>query len=748
MVHKQAKAKRALRLVRVQKGWYRSIGFKLFAAFLASIVITSAAAGTIAYRISADALKRKVGSNMEQVVQDAANNSDRWFKVMDGTFNQLAIYADKNQFMSKDRRKLEPQTEPEATEYKQLLERIRSLDNEIAQKTGQAGKATESNERIKLNEDIARASQTKNAITTRFNELNKQKAELDTAIGSYISAYAMTNSDMIYSIGLVRFNGENQTFSSSGKLRADSLYDTAWAAEAVNAKGKNVYLPPQKGSFLMADADTRVFGIAKSFWSPDDQKWADVLIIEYKLAFFENLLKPINFGGIGDIHLIGNSGANLYTNREGVPFGEPAAVAADGEGSDRFLTSSKALENIDWTLVGAIPEDKLLEDANTIRTGLVWLTIGGAVLALLLGYWCYRTIGRPLMIAVAKMRQAENGDLNVRLQLKRNDEIGSVGRSFDSMMERIGSIVAQTGRSSDRLMQATEQINELVQRSRDASGEIAFAMKEVSSGAESLSRDAEKSSMLTGEMANRLEDVLNVNRSMKEVALQVEDSSKSGADAIEELSKYNQEAEGIVSSLRERMERLQAGTESISLVLDIVGNIAKQINILSLNASIVAASAGEAGKGFMVVAGEIRTLANQSKESISSVEAVIGSIQTEMTETSRLVAESLPIFKRQSEISHSSQDIFRHVEASMSRFMDSVQQVWNSLQFSMEAQDELAGMMMQVSAVSQQSTATTENVAGLVREQHESGGELVRTGEQLKQLAEELRSALNIFQTG
>ncbi|MEF3304386.1 methyl-accepting chemotaxis protein [Paenibacillus sp. GYB003] len=742
----KAKRKLPFSIGKLQKGWYRSIGFKLFAAFLASIVLASAAAGVIAYQISASALKQKVGSNMEQVVADAASNSDRWFKVMDGTFNQLAIYADKNQYTTKDRRNLEPQTDPEAKEYRQLIAQLRSLEDEIAQKTAQAGKATDSNERIKLNEDIARASQTKNTITTRFNALNTQKAALDTAINAYISAYAMTNSDMIFSIGIVRFNGENQLFSSSGKPRTTNLYETEWANEALKAKGRNVYLPPQKGSFLMADEETRVFVVAKSFWSPEDQKWADVLIIEFKLGFFENLLKPINFGGIGDIHLIGASGANLYSNREGAAFGQPADVSAEGSGQ-KVLTSTKSLQNIDWTLTGAIPENRLLEDAKTIANSLVLLCVGGAALALLLGFWGYRTIGRPLMVAVTKMRQAENGDLNVRLNMKRSDEIGSVSRSFDSMMERIGSIVAQTGQSSDRLMQATVRINELVQRSRDASGEIAVAMNEVSSGADSLSRDAEKSSALTGELTNRLEDVLAVNRSMKDIAFQVEESGKSGAQAMDELSKYNQEAEAVVSSLSERMARLQAGTESISVVLDIVANISKQINILSLNASIVAASAGEAGKGFMVVAGEIRSLANQSKESISSVEEVIRNIQAEMDETGKLVSESLPIFARQSDISRTSQDVFRHVESSMARFMDSFQQVWNSLQFSMEAQEELAGMMMQVSAVSQQSTATTENVASLIREQHESGGELVRTGEQLEQLAQELRNALKVFQT-
>ncbi|WP_158606955.1 methyl-accepting chemotaxis protein [Paenibacillus ginsengarvi] len=744
MMGKKMNLSRFLGAIRLQKGWYRSIGFKLFAAFLASIVVASAAAGMIAYQISANALKQKVGSNMVQVVQDAANNADRWFKVMDGTFNQLAIYADKNQYTTKDRRNLEPQTEPEAKEYKQLLAQIRSLDDEIAQKTGQAGKATDSSERIKLNEDIARASQTKNAIMTRYNVLNTNKAALDSAINTYISAYAMTNSDMVFSIGMIRFNGENQTFSSSGKVRTSSLYDTEWATEAVKAKGKNVYLPPQKGSFLIADEESRVFAVAKSFWSAEDQKWADVLIIEFKLAFFENLLKPINFGGIGDIHLVTNAGNSLYSNREGTVLGQPAAVSIEGENKG-YLTSVKALQNTEWTLVGAIPEDKLLEDAKAIANSLIFLAIGGAVLALLLGLWCYRTIGSPLMSAVTKMRQAEQGDLNVRLNMNRSDEIGSVSRSFDSMMERIGSIVAQTGQSSDRLMQATERINELVQRSRDASGEIAVAMNEVSSGADSLSRDAEQSSALTGEMTKRLNDVLEVNREMKEIASQVEESGKSGAVAVGELAEYNQQAESIVSSLSERMGRLQAGTESISVVLDIVGNISKQINILSLNASIVAASAGEAGKGFMVVAKEIRSLANQSKESIASVEEVIGGIQTEMGETSRLVAESLPIFARQSDISRSSQEIFRHVQTSMTQFMDSFQQVWTSLQFSMEAQEELSGMMMQVSAVSEESTATTESVASLIRDQHESGGELVRTGEQLEQLGHELRNALKVF---
>ncbi|MDF2720400.1 MAG: chemotaxis protein [Paenibacillus sp.] len=736
------------------RGWYRSIGFKLFAAFLASIVLTSATAGFIAYQISANALKQKVGNNMEQVVHDAANNVDRWYKVMEGLFNQLALYADKNQFMTKDRRNAEPALEPEKSEYKRLVAQIKAYEDEIATKSEQAGKTTDSQARIKLNEDVARASQGKSAITTRYNELNVAKSTLDTAITNYLSAYSLTNADMIYSIAIVRFNNENQVAGMNGKAKQAELYKLPWVESALKEKGKNVYLPPQKGSYLTTDAETAVFGIAKSFWSPEDQVWSDVLVIEFKMKFFDDILKSIDFGGMGNIYLTSNEGANFYTNDTKNEFGQPSVVKLVEDTTivfmdeENHLVSSQALENTNWTVAGSIPEDKLLEDANTIRTGLIFLIIGGAVIALLLGLWGYRTIGNPLLLAVSKMRQAENGDLNVRLKMNRSDEIGSVGRSFDSMMERIGGIVHQTGQSANQLMQATVKINDLVQRSRTASGDISLAMSEVSSGADSLSRDAEKSTVLTGEMTNRLNDVLAVNDDMKQIAVQVEQSGRKGVDAIEELSSHNQKAEGVVASLNDKMKSLQAGTESISVVLDIVGNISKQINILSLNAAIVAASAGEAGKSFMVVAKEIRSLANQSKDSIASVEAVIAKIQSEMADTSRLVANSMPIFQLQSEISRSSQDIFKQVETAMGPFMESVLEVSKSLQFSMEAQSELSEMMMQVSAVSEESMAATENVASLVHDQHESGGELVRTGEELGKLAEELRESLKVFQKG
>ena len=744
-------------LISKSLGWRRSIGAKLLIAFLASIVLTSAVAGWTAYTISSNALKNKIGNNMEQVVQDAAINADRWLRVMDGIFYQLGLYADKNQFLTKDLNKLRPQEEPEASEFAQLEEQIKQLDQEIVQYRERQSKATDSQERIKLNDAVALANQTKNRLQTRYNELAVDIIAVENSISNYISSIATTNSDMVYSIGIIRFNGKDHQFTQYSKTKKEGLYNSPWAQRVLEEKGKNVFLPPQQGSYLFNDDDVRVFGLAKAYYSNEDLKWTDIIVIEFKLQYLETMLKPITFGGIGDIHLIDENGVNVYSNRETVAFGQPAAVATSGEAGlntyrdessgESYLTTFRSLENRTWTLAGAIPVDRLLEDAHTIRTGLIWLIIGGCLLAVAIGYWGYRHIGKPLLFAQQKMRQAENGDLNVRLNFKRLDEIGAVGRSFDKMLEQIGGIVLHTGQSADRLMAATEQINELVVRSQSASKEIAVAMEEVSQGAESLAKDAEKSSVLTGELNSRLEDALQQNSAMREISLQVEQSSRNGVASMDELSRHNRDVEQVVSSLVEKIDGLKAGTESITVIMDILENIAKQINILSLNASIVAASAGDAGKGFMVVANEIRNLANQSKESIGSVSSVIAKIQGDMADTSRLVTESLPIFERQSEVSKASQTIFQEVERSMQQFIERFEKVWESLQFSMKGQNELSNMLMQVSAVSEESTAATENVASLVNQQYESSVELVETSEKLKQLAEDLRKALGVFQS-
>lgn len=109
----------------------RSIGFKLFLAFLVSIVASFALSGWLVYSISAQALKEKVGNNADQVTRDAAKQVDLWERQMEGVFNNTVIFAVNNQALTEKRRKSLPDSPVELAEYErtpQLSRRHKSRD--------------------------------------------------------------------------------------------------------------------------------------------------------------------------------------------------------------------------------------------------------------------------------------------------------------------------------------------------------------------------------------------------------------------------------------------------------------------------------------------------------------------------------------------------------------------------------------------------------------------------------------------
>ncbi|CAG7657853.1 methyl-accepting chemotaxis protein [Paenibacillus allorhizosphaerae] len=727
----------------------RSVGFKLFILFLISIVAGCAVSGWTVYSISTTALQEKVGNNAQQVTQDAAKNVDLWYKQMEGFFNSIALYATSNQALTQQRSKLVPLIDTDLAEYQKLQGRIATLNTQI-QKMNDALKPGDSKSKEQYMLEVERDNLIKNA-----EQLNKPKSDADKALLNYMQNTTLTNNAMIFSVSMIRYNGENQQFIPQSSKAKPQLYSLPWVDQVIKAKGKNVYLPPQAGSFTYEN-NTRVFGIAKAFWSSEDAVWTDVLIVEYKLSYFEDILKAITFGGIGDIHLLGTDGTTYFTNRSGIELGQPAAVKVDPESNgnlsryvdaqkNSYITVSKNLENQPWLLVGAIPESRLLEDASKIKNSFYWLISGSILLSLALGWLVYYNIGRPMLTAQRKMQQAEQGDLSVRLGFKRTDEIGSVSTSFDRMMESISHIVSNTGGSAKQLLHSSNRIQELVVLNESASKEIAVAMDEVAKGAMNLASDAEKSNELTGRLHHCLDDVMDKNTKMQQVSEQMKTASHQGLTTMEELSEQSRMVESIVKDLNQKMQQLQDSTNSVSVVLDLLQDISKKINILSLNAAIVAASSGEAGKSFMVVAQEIRNLASQSQQSINSAGDVIERIQTDMQQTNHLVSQSMPIFSRQLAASDASQDIFSSVSKSMQEFSERFGEVWESLRISLEAGKELNEVLMQVSAVSEEFTASTENVANLVVKQNESSTQLVDTGKELEQLSHDLRESLGIF---
>jgi len=138
--------------------------------------------------------------------------------------------------------------------------------------------------------------------------------------------------------------------------------------------------------------------------------------------------------------------------------------------------------------------------------------------------------------------------------------------------------------------------------------------------------------------------------------------------------------------------------------LDVLGNVSKQTNILSLNATIEAARAGAAGKGFMVVADEIRKLADQSRQSIGVVGEIVNNISREIDETVNVLTEANPIFQEQIDSVREANQIFTTVQDNMASFVSRLDEATESVRQLEECQRGRRGSFRHVgrSGIAQQ----------------------------------------------
>jgi methyl-accepting chemotaxis protein len=371
--------------------------------------------------------------------------------------------------------------------------------------------------------------------------------------------------------------------------------------------------------------------------------------------------------------------------------------------------------------------------------------LAAALLAVALGFWMVRMIAQPLARLKDLMNEGAKGNLSVRTEFASADEIGQLSASFNTMMERITELVAQTTDTAREVLDTAGELGEASRKTAVSAKEIAAATEEIAGGAGSLALEAERGNELTDLIATQMQSVIAANSEMDEAARGVGEASGHGAKQLEDLLQQTGRTGEMTTALVDRVNNLKETVFSVIKVLDVMKNITQQTNILSLNATIEAARAGEAGRGFMVVADEVRQLADQSKQSIALVAGITDKIITEMNETVAVLSEVAPLFKQQMSSVKSTSDIFVSVQGQMEEFIKSLESVTGAIDSLNHSQGVLSDAMSNVSAVAEQSSATSQEVASLSSEQQNVSDQLVALSGKLESVSTQLKDKLSLF---
>lgn len=206
------------------------------------------------------------------------------------------------------------------------------------------------------------------------------------------------------------------------------------------------------------------------------------------------------------------------------------------------------------------------------------------------------------------------------------------------------------------------------------------------------------------------------------------DLSETGSQAVEDTVLGIEDLQDKVSAIADQIMQLSEQTDQISTISSLVADVADQTNMLALNAAVEAARAGEQGKGFAVVAGEIRKLADQSRDSAGKIKILVEAIQSSINSTVMVTDEGNKTAKAGIEVAKTTANVFKQIATAINEVYSNTQEIAQT------AKQQAVGVQQAVSAMNAINLGAKETVTAVNQVQSST--------EELKTIAEELQVAV------